>query len=207
MYYSDSGDSYSLWDDYDDSYETTPPPRLRPTTTSAKVILRNKVPKVNVTVKTSKGDDKKIIKTTNINIESHTNFIVTKAPVVSQGTVTRRPVIQISEDYVIVESPELHADQFSKSSTKKPVTSRRPSSSKRPTTKRPPTTRRSRPPLKTTKAPKVKKPTCPPKSTGWLSSFFQDVKEKKTPKKPAKSGWLLGGFEMDLFGLFANNSF
>ncbi|XP_062526625.1 carboxypeptidase A2 isoform X2 [Bombyx mori] len=203
MYYSDSGDSYSLWDDYDDSYETTPPPRLRPTTTSAKVILRNKVPKVNVTVKTSKGDDKKIIKTTNINIESHTNFIVTKAPVVSQGTVTRRPVIQISEDYVIVESPELHADQFSKSSTKKPVTSRRPSSSKRPTTKRPPTTRRSRPPLKTTKAPKVKKPTCPPKSTGWLSSFFQDVKEKKTPKKPAKSGWLLGIFS-NIYNWFVN---
>lgn len=196
---TDSADPLVLWDDYDDSRDTTPPPRLRTTPPVSKVILRNKRPKVNVTVK-DKSDDKKIIKTTNINIESHTNFIETKPP------MTRRPSVEDGQHYVLVHSSE---HQVTIQTTKKPEKTRRPPTTRRPTTRRPttrrPTTRRStttrRPTTrpkrrnqKTTKAPQNRKTTCAPKTTGWLTSFFQSNKAKKTPKKPEKSGWFLGGF-------------
>lgn len=190
---SDSADPLVLWDDYDDSRDSTQPPLLRlySTTFAPKVLLKNKGPKVNVTVK-NKSDDKKIIKTTNISIESHTNFIVTKAP------ATRRPAasVDVGQHYVLVHSSEQVAVQ----TTRKPGTTRRPPTTAQPTTRRPvtrrPTARPTRPLPKTTKGPRTKKTTCASKTTEWLSSFFQSEKEKKTPKTPPKSGWFLGRFTM-----------
>ncbi|XP_037295697.1 carboxypeptidase A4 [Manduca sexta] len=201
FYDSDSEDSYSLWEEYDEYYEVTRPPR-RTATSSAKVILRGKRPEVNVTMKKDKSDDNKVIKTTNINIQSHTNFIVTKPPV-NKYEATRSPVVQIGDQYVLVEGTGMHS--VTKLSTRKPTTprlptTRRPSSTRRPST----TTRRSshrttRRTFKTTKAPNTKKTTCPPKNSGWLNAFFQETKVKKSPKKPEKSGiftniydWIVG---------------
>lgn len=188
-------DPFILWDDYDESRDTTPRPRIR-TTPITKVILRGKGPKVNVTVKNS-GEDKKVVKTTNINIESHTNFIVTKSPPLKPNGVTKRP--ELDGQYILVQAPEEYP---ARRTTKKPTT-RRPPSTRRPTTRRSSTTRRptTRPARRTpkpTKAP-TKKTTCPPKNPGWLSSFFQSNKlVKKTPKKPAKSGWYIGRSTLQL---------
>lgn len=180
-YYSES-DSYSLWDDYD-SIETT----------SAKVIIRDKRPKVNVT---HKSDEEKIIKTTNISIQSHTNFIVTKAPKGKPNSGSRHPLVQIGDQYLLVEAPDTEP-----SSTKKPKPQHRPQpvSTRRPSTRRPSTTsrrprttpRRATLRPKTSKAPKLKRTTCPPKKAGWFSSFFQ---QKKSPKTPQNTGWFIGRF-------------
>lgn len=191
---SESLDPFSVWDDYD-SYETTPPPRPRTTTLSAKVILKGKNPKVNVTMKNAKGEDKKVIKTTNINIESHTNFIVTKPPIVKPNPESGLPMYQIGEQYLLVESPNV--EHVTRTTTKKPTTTRRPATKRTTTTRRPPTSRRTttRPMrrTKTTKSPYKKKTTCPPKYSGWLSSFFEENKLKRVPeRRPAKSGWFLG---------------
>lgn len=192
---SQSLDPFSVWDEYSDSYENTPPPRLRTTTLSAKVILKGKIPKVNVTMKNAKGEEKKVIKTTNINIESHTNFIVTKPPLVKPNSVTGRPVLQIGDQYVLLESPDM--DPVTRATTRRPSTTRRttrrPSTTRRlPSTTRRPTTRPMRRTPKTTKSPYNKKTTCPPKYSGWLSSFFEDNKLVRVPVKPAKSGWFVG---------------
>ncbi|KAL0893841.1 hypothetical protein ABMA27_013963 [Loxostege sticticalis] len=196
-------DPFTLWDEYEESFETTPSPRPASPKPSAKVILRGKGPKVNVTVKTPQdGDDKKkIIKTTNINIESHTNFIVTKRPLVNSNLVTKRPVLNIGGDYVWLQASDV--EPAARPTTKRPQPSRRPPATRRPTTRRPPATTRRRPPKSTTrrpttrpirktpkptKAPYKKTTTCSPKNPGWLSSFFQQNKLKKSPKKPANSG-------------------
>ncbi|PZC84390.1 hypothetical protein B5X24_HaOG204964 [Helicoverpa armigera] len=197
---SESMDPFSVWDEYEDSYETTPAPRRRTTTLSAKVLLKGKIPKVNVTMKNTKGEDKKVIKTTNINIESHTNFI-SKPPIVKPNAVTGMPVLQIGDQYVLMESPEM--EQVPRPTTRRPASTRRPSTTRRPSrrpnsTRRPASTTRrttTRPMRRTTKTTKSpKKTTCPPKNTGWLTSFFQENKLKKVPEKPAKSGWFLGFF-------------
>ncbi|XP_075969530.1 carboxypeptidase A4-like isoform X2 [Anticarsia gemmatalis] len=189
---SESLDPFSVWDDYQDSYETTPPPRPRTTTLSAKVILKGKIPKVNVTMKNAKGEEKKVIKTTNINIESHTNFIVTKPPLVKPNSETGLPVLQIGDQYLLVETPNV--EHVTRATTRKPATSRRPTTRRTSTTRRSPTTTRrptTRPMrrTKTTKSPYHKKTPCPPKYSGWLSSFFEDNKLKRVPEKPAKSGF------------------
>ncbi|XP_022820035.1 zinc carboxypeptidase A 1-like isoform X2 [Spodoptera litura] len=188
---SESLDPFSVWDEYEDSYETTPVPRTRTTTLSAKVLLKGKIPKVNVTMKNTKGEEKKVIKTTNINIESHTNFIVTKPPQLKPDSATGLPVLQIGDQYVLVESPDL--EQVSRTTTRRPATTRRPgrrtSTTRRPsTTPRRSTTRPMRRTPKTTKSPKSKKTTCPPKYSGWLSSFFEENKLKKVPERPGKAG-------------------
>lgn len=179
-------DPFLLWDDdYDDSRDPTPRPRIRSTTPITKLILRGKGPKVNVTVKNSKGENNKIVKTTNINIESHTNFIVTKSPPLKRNDVTKRPTIQVDGQYILVQAPD--ADYVTRRSTKKPTTRRTPST-RRPTTRRT-TTRPTRQTPKTTKAPQTRKTTCPPKNQEWLSSFFQDNKVVNKPQnKPETSG-------------------
>ncbi|XP_028162001.1 carboxypeptidase A2-like isoform X1 [Ostrinia furnacalis] len=209
-------DPFSLWDEYEESFETTTSPRPTTSKPSAKVIIRGKGPKVNVTVKNPHEDGKKkIIKTTNINIESHTNFIVTKRPLVNSNSVTKgsqRPVLSIGGDYLWLSAENVK--QATRSTTRKPQPVRRPPAS-RPTTRRPPSsqrpTRRPQPPrrqsttrkpttrpirktAKPTKAPNKKTTTCSPKNPGWLSTFFQENKLKKTPKKPVNSGWFLGFF-------------
>ena len=191
---SESLDPFSVWDEYEDSYETTPAPRTRSTTLSAKVILKGKIPKVNVTMKNTKGEEKQVIKTTNINIESHTNFIA-KPQQGNPNAVTGLTVLQRGDQYVLMESSEM--EQLARPTTRRPPPTRRPA--KRPsTTRRPPSTTRrptTRPMkrTKTTKSPhSKKKTTCPPKYSGWLSSFFEENNLKKIPERPAKSGWFVG---------------
>lgn len=214
---SESDDPYFVWDEYDDSYETnTPQPRFRSTTTRTKVILRTKIPKVNVTMMNAKGEHKKVIKTTNINIHSHTNFIVTKSPINSHDFVTSHPMVQIvwvdpsAEEYVLSSSTKRPTKVTSTTrrpistsrttSTRRPVTIRRTPTTRRPaTTRRPVATRRpastTRRPVRTTKKYKRKTTARPPKQPGWLSSFFRDNSNfKREPKKPEKSGWFLGRF-------------
>lgn len=193
---SESLDPFSVWDEYEDSYETTPAPRTRTTTPSAKVILKGKIPKVNVTMKNAKGEEKQVIKTTNINIESHTNFIA-KPPQGKPNAVTGLPVYQIGDQFVLMESPEMELvarPSTRRPTTKRPPTSRRPGTSRRPaSTTRRPTTRTMRRTTKTTKSPYTKKKaTCPPKNSGWLSSFFEENKLKRVPEKPVNSGWFVG---------------
>ncbi|XP_068630105.1 carboxypeptidase A2-like isoform X2 [Battus philenor] len=81
--YIDVSESDSLdpldWDDYD-SFETTRPPRPISTKANVKVIQRGKIPKINVTMKNTKRDDKNKVIKTSIKIESYTNIIVTKSP-------------------------------------------------------------------------------------------------------------------------------
>ncbi|XP_072943949.1 carboxypeptidase A2-like [Epargyreus clarus] len=213
-------DPFALWEDYD-TYET-PLPSRSTTKPSAKVILKTKVPTLNVTMKNKselKGNGKdnknKIIKTT-INIQSHTNFIVTKRPALTESPLdpfTRIPLQSVVElgDQQVWVGDAMHKPTRS---TKKPTTSRRPNTSRKPSTTRRPqrTTRRrtvttsrqstARPVrhvTKATKAPSNKKPTCPPKKAWWLSSFFQDNKAQKSNKKQVKTGfftkvyqWLMG---------------
>lgn len=198
---SASFDPFAMWDDYD-SYESVRPPRLNKT--SAKVILRGKLPKVNVTVKTAKGQNKKnIIKSTTINIQSHANFIMTKKPTVISVSV-KNPAIKVqqsSEDeYEWMEESSMV--QVSKPSPKRPSTTRRPSTTqRRTTTTRRPTTRRSttRRTTKPINKTQNKKIACLPKNPGWLSTYFKDNKLKSSSKKPSNSGWFLGRFNCELF--------
>lgn len=212
---SDSSDPFAFWDEYEESYENTPPPPPPPRPAAkpnAKVFLRGKAPKVNVTKKTTKSDEK-VIKTT-INIESHTNIYVTRIPPIMEtftSSYTRAPpgmYVNGNEQQLWVNGVR----QGSRvSSTKKPARSR-PSSTRRPrpptttrlrvstkrprttTTRRPrPATRTARPKTKSTKVPK-QKVTCSQKQPGWISGFFQDTKIKKSSKKQEKSGWFVGRF-------------
>lgn len=201
---SASFDPFFMWDEYD-SYETVRPPRLNKT--SAKVILRGKLPKVNVTVKTAKGQNKKnIIKSTTINIESHANFIMTKKPVVSvsvKGPAKVAPASsEVEDEYEWVEESSMV--QVSKPSPKRPSTTRRPSTVRPRTTTTATTTRRSTTRRYTTRRtikPKPiknsqnKKITCLPKNSGWLSTYFKgNNNRKKNSNKPPNSGWFLGRF-------------
>ncbi|XP_049867142.1 carboxypeptidase A2-like isoform X2 [Pectinophora gossypiella] len=201
---SESLDPFVLWDDYE-SFETTPrPPRPRTTKISAKVILKAKSPKVNVTMKNTKGENKKnVLKSTTINIESHTNFIMTKKPTIIAAQIPAkvplRPYVTVVDQYEWVEQPGgAQATRPRPSTTQRP----RPSTTQRP---RPPSTPRRRPPSttrrpttravrRTTKSkPKQqtkKTTTCPPKNTGWLSTYFQGNKIKRAPTKQTKSGFL-----------------
>ncbi|XP_052750579.1 carboxypeptidase A2-like isoform X2 [Galleria mellonella] len=197
---SASFDPFELWED-SESFEPVSPlsTTKRP---SAKVILRNKGPKVNVTVKKTKDDNKKnIIKRTNIKIESHTNFIVTKRPFVTPNIGNRIPYQPIvygeNEQFWFDENME----QIASWTTRRPTASRRPTlSTMRPptkpkrvtTTRRPTTITHNRQSISTTpKTTKTQqKTTCPPKKTAWFSTLFQgDNKLKKKPsKKPTKPG-------------------
>lgn len=193
-----------MWDEYD-SYETVRPPRLNKT--SAKVILRGKPPKVNVTVKTAKGQNKRnIIKSTTINIQSHANFIMTKKPAVVSVSIKNPPkkTQQISDFKDVYEwAEESSLVQVAKPPPKRPSTTRRPMTTRRrtTTTTRRPSTRRSttRRTTKPIKKSQDKKITCLPKNPGWLSTYFKDNILKKNPKKPSNSGWLLGRFNCNLF--------
>ncbi|KAJ2952784.1 hypothetical protein O0L34_g7144 [Tuta absoluta] len=209
---SESMDPFVLWDDYE-SVERANTMRLRPQKISEKVMIRAKPPQVNVTSKTAKSDKKKkVIKTTSINIQSHTNFIMTKKPgVVAAG---HRPYFPpqtfMVDDYGWVEQPGYV--QVSVPSTRKPTTTKRPRTTTRrritttirrtttTTTRRPSTRPATKPATKrvttTKRTPKqknkqtVKTTPCPPKkATGWLTDYFQSNKKKKQPnKKTPKSG-------------------
>lgn len=208
----------ALWDDYEESLEKSFPAR-KVTVKPNKIKVTLKVPnsKFNVALKsTNSGEKNNVIKTT-INISSYTNMVVTKSPpTVAATPVTRFPqgtYVSLNNRPLLLDS----ADQVLISSTKKPIktrvtTTRRPPKTSRPrittTTRRPrtTTTRRSTPrttrrTLKTTKAPKKTKVTCSQKNNpGWMSTYFQDVKIKKSPKKEEKSGWFVGRFYvLDVF--------
>lgn len=198
---SESMDPFILWDD-SESYETTRPPRPRTTKTSAKVILRAKGPKVNVSVKKTKDEDKKnLIKSTTINIESHTNIVMTKRPpfmsMPKPNKVVQVPLQSVEDgDFyqdTWMEEPNLVS--IAKPHPRKPSTTRRPPTSTRrrpsPATHRTTTHIARRTPKPTKTAPQ-RKISCPPKSTEWLSNYFQKNKVKKSPKKPEKSGWFTG---------------
>lgn len=197
---SDSFDPFEDWSDYDESIE---PPRSPPPKPN-KLILRTKPPKVDVK-KTKSENKKNIVKTTTINIESYTNFIVTKKP--NNRRTTRKPlgshnsyVIELDdsgmEPVKVIKRPYGSSTHRPEHSTKKAVPTTRRPTTRRATTRRP-TTRRVTPrmttrrPYKITKAPLQYKTECPPKKGGWLSSFFQDNKSKK-PKKTSKPGWFSG---------------
>lgn len=213
-------DFYSDYDSYEPvSMKPAPPQTSRPiaryTTPYNKVIIRtNNRPKVNATVKSSSNPNKnkkKVIKTTTINIESHTNLIVTEKPQRyhdGEGRPVRyrrRPVVPVVEpEYVWVEEnyEEVVTTTEPAVVSQAPVR-RRPVLVKRPVVKRPPpatapppTTRRptTKKPHKTTKPPKVqnKLTTCPPKKTAFLTSFFEDKKKKPPKKKTQKPGWVVG---------------
>ncbi|RVE43450.1 hypothetical protein evm_011901 [Chilo suppressalis] len=206
---SESLDPFSLWDEYEESFETKPPRTVKP---SAKIILKTKSPKVNM----SKSEDvrKKVFKTTHINIASHTNFIVTKRPVLYNSIKKGQgAVVNVGEDYVYVGASDVERPRPTKrpTTTRRPPSTRRPST-RRPTTRRPPTTSRRpvvkpvRTPTKTTKAPiRRKTTTCPPKNPGWISTFFQQNKIKKHKQKPANTGWFLGFFSK-LYTWISNNT-
>lgn len=193
---SDSMEPLLLFDDYE-SFEPTPPPRSRATKSSSKVILRRKGTKVNVTMKNPKSENKKNYqKSTTINIESHTNFIMTKRPpVIKPMHVTNTPKQENEEDYGWVE--ELNTMQVSTPGAQRRTTTRRPSTRRRPSTstRRTTTTRTPKRTPKPTKKLQTKKTTCQPNRSVLLSNYFQDNKFKKASKKPAKSGWFKGRFQ------------
>ncbi|XP_039747456.1 zinc carboxypeptidase A 1-like [Pararge aegeria] len=199
---SDPSDPFAFWDEYVESYEKTTPPRLATVKPNTKVLLRSKVPKSNVTKKSTKSDEK-VIKTT-INISSHTNIYVTKIPPIIESftsSFTRIPqgmYVNYNEQPPWVNG----VSQISRFSTKKPAKSRPSTTRRPPTTPRPRTTTRRqrttttrrptrtvRQKTKTTKVPK-QKVSCSQKKPGWISSFFQDNKIKKSSKKQEKSGFL-----------------
>ncbi|CAG4909743.1 unnamed protein product [Colias eurytheme] len=198
-------DPFAFWDEYEDSPEATQAPRPIP-----KVIIRSKVPHTNITMKDKSDQKSKIIKTT-INIESHTNFIVTKRPPwlsTLKNSITRYPVKKV---VVNDEDTWVNIEVSTKKTTKKPNVTRKPN--QRPTTRRSTTTTRNPPKttrrvrtastqrsttkyktkLKSTKSP-PKKVQCPSKETGWIPSFLQNNNYKKPSKKQVKSGWFGGIF-------------
>ncbi|CAG4981220.1 unnamed protein product [Parnassius apollo] len=199
---SESLDPFVDWDNYGDSYETTPPPRRSTTKPSVKVISRGKVPKINMTLKDNKSDDKNKVIRTKINIERFTNFIVTKPTLVLDtlkiNAVTHSPFRPTGD--IIIDHDVWINENFQRpsSSTRRPptrrttttqasTTRRSTKSTRRSTTTRRPTTRKYRLTPKTAKPHKNKKATCPHKDSGWFSSFFKNNQLKKSPKKEAKT--------------------
>ncbi|XP_047988872.1 carboxypeptidase A2-like isoform X4 [Leguminivora glycinivorella] len=174
---SESLDPLIIWDDTEESFETTPLPRPR-TPKPTKVRLKNKA--VN---KDSISENKsKIVKSTTINIESYTNFLVTKQPPVK--VQHNRPDLGSGVQYQWIGGSAPGA--YRQTSTRRPtVRTKKPTSTRRPTT----VARRTTKPTKSTPS---KNKTCPPKKSGWLSEFFNTDKVKKTPKKQAKPGWFIG---------------
>ncbi|XP_038216006.1 putative metallocarboxypeptidase ECM14 isoform X2 [Zerene cesonia] len=198
---SESADPFAFWDEYADSPEATQSPWPIP-----KVIIRRKVPSTNITMKDRQSDQKsKIIKTT-INIESHTNFIVTKRPPrfsTLKNSIIRHPVKKV---VINDEDAWVNIEVSTTKTTRKPNITRK--ANRRRTTRRPTTTTRN-PPRSTRRAQTVptqkvttkkykdkskgtktpqKKVHCPSKQAGWMSSFLQDNKYKKPSKKQVKSG-------------------
>ncbi|CAH0720785.1 unnamed protein product, partial [Brenthis ino] len=196
----------ALWDDYEESLEKSFPSR-QVTVKPNKIKVTLKVPntKFNVALKsTNSGEKNKVIKTT-INISSYTNMVVTEPP----PTVAATPVTRFPQGtYASFSNKPLLLDSTGQgfiSGTKKPIksritTTRRPPKTSRPrittttrrqrtTTTRRSTTRTTRRTLKTTKVPKKTQVPCSQKNNpGWISTYFQDVKIKKSPKKEEKSG-------------------
>ncbi|XP_053625720.1 carboxypeptidase A4-like isoform X2 [Plodia interpunctella] len=235
---SASYDSFSIFDDYDESFEPVPKPR--PSTASPKVILKGPSAKLNASLNDS-NNKQKFVKTTNIKIESHTNFIVTKKPVHKPSVENKvtRPVVQLGDQYILLDVEDEVITASKKPTTRRPTSAqwpsptRRPSSSRRPNpTRRPSSTRRPipsrrptksttkrRPPAtsprpirttyKITKPTPTKKTSCPPKKTGWLSTFFKDNQnQKKTaPKKPSKSGIFSRIYKWISSSIFGGNWF
>ncbi|CAG9585514.1 unnamed protein product [Danaus chrysippus] len=168
---SDTLDTLALWADLDDLDSDETPPRFDRAKNNAKVIIRNNIPELNVTRKTSKSDGKnKVIKTT-INIESHTNFIVTKRPIVVTNT-------ENSQAEIINNTTAVYDETLSDFDPKKQKATTRRSTTR--TTRSSVTTRAT----KATKSPKTKV-TCATKKPGWVPSFHQDNKVKE---KPVSSG-------------------
>ncbi|XP_059054249.1 carboxypeptidase A2-like isoform X2 [Achroia grisella] len=193
--YSDTSDSTSFdpFDLWEDSSESLEPSTRKP---SAKVILKNKAPKVNVTVKNNDGKKKKVIKTTNIKIESHTNFIVTKKPFLKPNRISYPTVGHPgNEHFWFSENVEQIANWTTRRPSSRRPTARPPTKPKRVTTTRQPiTVTHHRVSISTTpKSTKIlQKTTCPPKETAWFSTFFQGDKfKKKPPKQPAKPGFFM----------------
>lgn len=212
----DTSDSFDLvlWDDYEESLEKSFPSRhatVKPIQTKMSI----KIPTLNVTNKNTKSGEKNNVIKTTINISSYTNIIVTKRPPnVSSGTRAPQEIyVDVNSNHngnTLLES----VGHLVNSSTKKPVklrtktTTRRPLKTSRPritaTTRRTRattrTTRRSttksiratRTTPRTTKVSKTKVPCSIQKNTGWISSYFEDNKIKKSPKKEEKSGWFVG---------------
>lgn len=201
---SESMDPLVLFDDYD-SFEPISSSRSRPIKTSSKVHLRGKGSKVNVTMKNPKSENKKhYLKSTTINIESHTNFIMTtRPPLMKPVRVTEEPLQENEEEYGwIEESNTVHASRPKvprRTTTRRPTTRRSTTRRRTTTTTRRPTTKRT---PKSTKKLQTKKTTCLPIKPGLLSNYFQDNKFKKTSKKPAKSGWFIGRFEYQYKDLY-----
>lgn len=208
----DSLDPLDDWDDYN-PYETSPVPSLESDKPSAKVILRGHVPKINVSTKSGKRDDKNKVIKTSIKIESYTNIIVTKSPqVVNRIKVNTGTKVPYRPTKVPVAPVwEVDLDQKPSTTTKRSTarrsttprhaatlrpakTTRRPAISSAPT--RRPSSRRpiANKPRTTTKKPKPQKNKrpCPQKNVGWLTSFFQENELKKSPKQEVKSGWFVG---------------
>ncbi|XP_050345747.1 carboxypeptidase A4-like [Nymphalis io] len=194
---TDTSDSQSydivLWDDYDESIEKSLPTHVtfKPKT---KVIVRNKAPKLNVTKKKTKSDEKiQVIKTT-INISSQTNFIVTKPPQIVEAvssSITRLPYKTFTNvNKLWIDS----ASQTLRPSTKLPIKPRPTSTRRPPKTVRPRiTTTTKEPRTSTTRRPSTRrklktKVTCPPKNPNWISTYIKDNTLKKTPKNEVKSG-------------------
>ncbi|XP_026495200.2 uncharacterized protein LOC113400047 [Vanessa tameamea] len=157
---TDISDSQSydivLWDDYDESLEKSLPKHVtfNPQT---KVIVKNKVPKFNVTKKKTKSDEKiQVIKTT-INISSQTNFIVTKPPQhveTLSSSISRLPY----ETFTNVNKFWIDsATQTLRPSTRKPVKPRPSISTSTPSTRKPVKLRPSIP----TSTPSPRKPVNP----------------------------------------------
>lgn len=200
---SDS-ESYDLvlLDDYDESLEKTLPTHItiKP---KNKVIIRNKVPKFNVTKKNNKSSEKvRVIKTT-INISSQTNFIVTKPPRVIEevsSVIPRHPnatFTNVSDHQLVVSI----ASQTSRPSTKKTLKPRPTSPRRPPTTARPKTTTTTKRQRTTTtrrstthRTLKTTKKSCPQKHLNWISKYIHEKNVKKTPKNEEKSGWFVGRF-------------
>lgn len=202
---ADTSDSESydlvLLDDYDESLEKTLPTHIN-IKPKNKVIIRNKVPKFNVTKKNNKKGEKiRVIKTT-INISSQTNFIVTKPPRVVEkisSVVPRHPnatFTNVSDHQLVVSVSQTSRPSTKKTLKPRPTSPRRPPTTARPktttttrrlrtTTTRRPTTHRT---LKTTKK------NCPQKHLNWISKYIHDKNVKKSPKNEEKSGWFVGMF-------------
>lgn len=201
---SESLDPFVVFDDYSDSREPPPP---TPPKISAKVILRTKGPVVNTTVKNHKSENKKIVPIVKTTSSSKLKEVqlVTKKPVrnSSWGEWRDRPLVEVSPHFVLMAadlaSPDIASADIASPDMSLPTTSPPPTTRQPPTTsRRPKSTRKpsrtTRKPQKPTKKPQkyTKNTTCPPKNTGWFSSFFQDNKLNRVQKKPTKPAWYSG---------------